>query len=279
MLYNLREYHRPTEVQEALGLLRRPNVRTAVLAGGTSLVGEGNPEVEAVVDLADLGLNRIDQDGDTLHTGATVHLQMLIEDLPGFADGLLAEAARRMGGWNLRNQATIGGVLAGQDIHSPLSVALNALNARAVAMGTEGEETLLWPFLPSAIAGKLITEVLIDLPAEGVGAGYAQVARTPADRPIVCAASVTVRQADGTVATRNVVGGLMNNGLVYVGDITVQPDSPDISPIDRIASDLEDTPLLSDYRGSAEYRRAVAPVLARRALATALAHLNLNVEG
>ena len=50
-LYNLREYHRPTDIDEAVRLLRRKDVHTIVLAGGTTAIGEGSPEIEAVVGL------------------------------------------------------------------------------------------------------------------------------------------------------------------------------------------------------------------------------------
>ena len=65
MLLNLREYYRPTETGEtdglalALELLARPNIRTVPLAGGDTLIGSGDPAIEAVVDLQALGLTEI----------------------------------------------------------------------------------------------------------------------------------------------------------------------------------------------------------------------------
>jgi CO/xanthine dehydrogenase FAD-binding subunit len=57
MLYNLKEVHHPVKLEEALSLLQRADVRTLPLAGGTALVGSDDPDVEAVVDLAGLGLS------------------------------------------------------------------------------------------------------------------------------------------------------------------------------------------------------------------------------
>ena len=52
-LLNLREYHRPAEAGEqdglayAVDLLARPQVHTVPLAGGDSLIGSGDPAIEA----------------------------------------------------------------------------------------------------------------------------------------------------------------------------------------------------------------------------------------
>jgi len=58
-MLDVKEYHRPHELADALRLLQRQDVRTVPLAGGTGLVGRGGPGVEAVVDLLELGLDYI----------------------------------------------------------------------------------------------------------------------------------------------------------------------------------------------------------------------------
>src|SRR5687767_6840635 len=167
MLYNLREYHRPTEISEALRLLQRTDMHTIPIAGGVSVVGEGTPEVEAVVDLSELGLDTIKRDGQLLRLGATVRLQMIVDELKDVANGVLADSARRMAGWNLRHAATIGGVLAGGDVHSPLSVMLAAFDAHIRVLGADGESMITWEDLSESLSqnplrGKLITEITLD---------------------------------------------------------------------------------------------------------------------
>ena len=276
MLYNLREYHRPVDMDEALRLLRRTEVRTVALAGGTDLVGQNNPDVEAVVDLSGLGLDFIEREGNRLRLGATVRLQTIVEELADAADGLLAETARRMAGRNVRHAATLGGTLASRRINSPLSVALAALGAQVTLTGGE-TETVTWPALsPDRLRGCLITQIAIDLPGGRLGAAYEQVGRTPADLPIVCAAAIAQVVQEGLISTRTVVGGLLADDLVSL-DLPVVASNPDIDRIDGIGADAPKTALLSDYLGSAEYRRAVAPVLARRALSSALGRLGISV--
>jgi carbon-monoxide dehydrogenase medium subunit len=278
-LYNLREYHRPTNIDEALKLLHRKNIRTVALAGGTNTVGEATPDIEAVVDLDGLGLDFIEHKDGALVMGAMLRLQTVVEKLHDVADGLLANAARRTAGWHVRNAATVGGVLASRDIHSPLSVALAALNARVKIYGQTGEMAL-WSELSSQIddkglKGKLITAVSLSLPAGPLGAAYEQVARTTADRPIVCAASVARQTGDGGLDVTTVIGGLVHQLVVinHRGKLS-KPDQARDSLLDQLdRRHSPETAYFSDFLGSAEYRRGVAPLLAHRALETALSRL------
>ena len=124
-------YFRPDNLKTALALLQRPDMHAVPLAGGSWLVphlrtdvdlpGSLAAEVDAVVDLADLGLNTVRLEGSPgsgwLHLGATTLLTDLVdgEACQAIAGGLLAEAARREGPVNLRNTATVAGsVLAGR---------------------------------------------------------------------------------------------------------------------------------------------------------------------
>lgn len=274
MLYNLQEYHRPTELGEALRLLNRPEVRTLPLGGGTDLVGSARGDVEAVVDLSALGLDRLQVRDGMLQVGAMVRLQRLVEELPDIFDGLLGETAHRMAGWNIRNAATVGGTLAGGRLHSPLSVALCALGAQVSVTGHD--QPFLWPDLPAgALAGQLITGVALALPEDGLGAAYEQVARTPADQPIVCAAAVALRVDEGQVSTRTVVGGLEAEALTML-DLALTLPRVDLGPLDAAIAAPADEALANDYLGSGPYRRAVAGVLARRALGHALRRLGVE---
>jgi CO/xanthine dehydrogenase FAD-binding subunit len=263
MLYNVREYHRPTEIADALRLIQRSDIRTVPIGGGTSIVGEGTSEIEAVVDLSELGLNFIKREGQLLRLGSTVRLQTIVEDLTDIASGLLSDTARRMAGWNMRNASTIGGSLAGGDVHSPLSVMLAALDARVTILDTDGESIITWEDLAESLPlrGKLITAVTVDVQPQSAAA-YEQVGRTPADRAIVSAAAVIRPATDDQMGMVVVIGGLLDKLVVLR-----QPSAD--APIADFVADIDagpDTSYQSNYLGSAEYRRSIAPILAQRAL-------------
>ncbi|MBN1427807.1 MAG: FAD binding domain-containing protein [Anaerolineae bacterium] len=280
VLYNLREYHRPDDLDEAVRLLQRKEIRTIPLAGGIGVVGEGSSEIEAVVDLSALSLDFIEYENNTLFLGAMVRIEALVEELGYLADDLLAETARHVAGLNVRNVATLGGLLASGNIHSPLSVALAAMKARVKLYGQAGE-MLFWSDLAGEVClnglrGRLITTITIKLPDGLIGAGYRQVARTPADQPIVCAASIAYHTAEGMIETSTCIGGLLGNRLIVIehtfdhDNLAAAAETP-FGPIvpERTAEAL----YLSDFLGSAEYRRHIAPILAQRARNLALSKL------
>ncbi|HQA68106.1 MAG TPA: FAD binding domain-containing protein [Aggregatilineales bacterium] len=274
MLYNLREYHRPRDLDEALRLLQRPEIRTVPLAGGTDLVGQRNPDVEAVVDLSELGLDTIHTEDGVLRLGAMVRLQTIVEQLGDAFGGLLAEAAHRMAGWNIRNVATIGGTLAAGKVDSPLGVALAALGAEMAVTGQD--ELIPWPGVPAGgLQGRLITAVELRLAEGKVGTAYEQVARTPVDQPIVSAAAVVREVEGGTLSIRVAVGGLLASGLKLL-DFDIQ--WPDLSGLDALTADINPADVKSDYLGRPDYRLAIAPVVARRALSAALARIGYETE-
>jgi CO/xanthine dehydrogenase FAD-binding subunit len=278
-LYNLREYHRPADIDEAVRLLRRKDVRTVALAGGTSLVGEGTPEIEAVVDLEDLKLDFIEYEHGALHLGAMLKLQTIVEKLHDVSDVLLADAAHRTACWNIRNVATVGGILCGGDIHSPFSVALVALKAK-VKIYEQAGEMPSWINLASDIRvnglkGRLITAISLTLPDGEMRASYEQVARTPSDRPIVSAAGVAYRTPSGKVDLTIAIGGLCWD-LIWA---TSQADDSDLlAGVDSLLNQINKTrgsdSYQSDYRGSVDYRKEIAKVLARRVLTTTVNRLS-----
>lgn len=242
----LKEYHKPTSVPEALALLARTDVNLVPLAGGTRLVGaletRTAPGVDGVVDLGGLPLHHIRAavvDGvPYLSIGALATLTAVCEHggAGALAGGLLVQAAQGEGPVNLRNQATVGGVIAAAEPDSEFYAALLALGARVVTVSTAGETVT--PLAELAAIDGLVTAVLLD---EAVETGaIARVARTPADRPIV--AAVAVRHGASTsvalcgVAARPVLDG-------------APLDPPD------------------DYKGSATYRRSMVTVLTERSLA------------
>ncbi len=268
---NLREYHRPDDLQTALELLRRPGVRTAVLAGGTKLVARRDRQVEVVVDLQALGLDYIRQDDAGLHLGAMTRLQGLVDSplTGGLAGGLLARTARRSAGSVLRHQATVGGtVMASAD--SPLACALLALDAQVVIFTGQERRLPLVDFYAAGapIEAGFLTEVVIPQPAPGTGAAYHDVARSPADSPIVSVTALLTVAGEVCQKARLVAGGAGWPGTRLArAEATLEGQrlSEDLMARGAEAAREEVVPV-DDFRASGGYRRAMVGVLARRAL-------------
>ena len=246
------EYHRPRTVEEALELLARPSPVTLPLAGGSAL-NRPSPEPVAVVDLQALGLNTWEKRGHTLVLGATLTLQALL-DVPDLPEALL-KAIHHEASYNLRQVATVAGTLLAADGRSPFTTALLALDASLewARSGAELETITLGDLLPLRAGrqrGGLVTRVILPLNAR---LAYNYVARTPADRPQVCAA-VAVWPSGRTRVT---LGGYGSAPLLAM-------DGPEAGGVEAAARSAFSQ--AGDEWASAEYRQEAAAVLASRGL-------------
>ena len=219
-------------------MLDRPGA--VVVGGGTKINARPTPEPVALVDLQALDLGGVERlDGGRLRIGGTVTLQQLVgsDDVPV----AVRDAARREQPGTLRAQATVGGCVATGDAHSELLGVLLVHEAVVHLVGRAGAEEIRLEAVLAGLpvpAGRIITAVTID--TRGVTA-VARTARTPADRPIVAAAA-------------RAVDGWRRLALTGVAATPILVDS---------AGGL-DPP--GDFRGSSQYRRALAAVLLARAV-------------
>ncbi len=249
------EYQRPKTIDEALRLIKRSEPLTLPLGGGTVLNrwAQAESRAVAVIDLQALDLNKIEVRGNNLHLGATVTLQNLL-DHPGLPD-IFYEAIRLEVTHNLRQAATLAGTLASADGRSPLTTVMLALDASLTIRKVGGSEKIgLGSWLPMRQAGPsrgLITEIV--LAATTVKLSYQSVARTPADRPIVCAALAQWPAG----RTRLALGGWGTAPLLAM-------DGPEPGGVEAAAHNAYSQ--ADDQWASAEYRCAMAATLAKRCL-------------
>lgn len=265
------EYHRPETLERALELLARSTPRTLPMGGGTVLSRVQAAGDYAVVDLQAVGLNRIEAEGQLLGIGATVTLQQMME-YEGWPEGLraaLLESLEKETALNLRNSATLGGTIMSTDGRSPLVTTLLALDPRVewtMYGKTEAESTPLGDFLllqrKEISGGRLITGLRLPL---NQTLRYAQVARAPLDRPVVCAA--VARWPSGR--TRVTLGGWGSAPVLAM-------DGPE--PAGAMASASEAFRAAGDEWASAEYRMDVAGKLVKR-LALEVAGVTIAPDG
>ncbi len=274
MLAHLSEYHRPKTVGTALRLLARQSPRTLPLAGGTWLVAERDPTIEAVVDLSALNLAFVEQRGRRLRLGAMTTLQTLIADqqASSLGHGLLAQAARRSAPRAIRNVATLGGTLVAGGATSEVALALLALNAQVVIRTPSRRVVSLDAFLANRIeylpSAGLIVEVVVPWPPANMGVALAEVSRTPRDRPIVNAAAFVTRIGHVCRVARLALGGVSTDPVrLPVIEAMLSGSGLDGELLAHIThSILAAINPQSDARASAEYRREMAGVVAVRAL-------------
>ena len=251
------EYFRPATLQEALVLLQRQDPLTVPMGGGTALNRPSETRL-AAVDLQSLGLDGIEMLGNQVHLGATLTLQKLADtsDMPP----ALIQAVNHEATYNLRQVATVAGSLVASDGLSPFACAMLALDADLKVAGSGGGEAArsltLGEFLPSrsfnAFPG-LILEVSIPL---NVRLAYEQVARTPEDKPLLCAS--LAQWPSGR--TRISLGG-------FGPSVVLALDGPE--PGGAQAAVRSALAHSGDDWASAEYRQETAAILVERMLSMA----------
>ena len=232
-------YERPSTIEDAVRCLGRPGA--VPVGGGTKVNAAATAEPVVIVDLQALGLDRIERvEAGRLRIGATVTLHRLVDstDVPA----VIREAARREQPSTLRAVATLAGCVTAAAPDSEVLAALLVHDAQASVAGPDGEQTLALTRLlaePGTLAGRIIVDVTID--ATGVGS-IARVGRTRSDRASVAAVA------------RRTAGGERYLALAGVAAHPV------------LVAAVDELDPAGDYRGSKEYRRALAATLSARAL-------------
>ena len=276
MLRNIKSYHKPTKVEEAVSLVQT-NAHAAYLGGGAWLTAQGDAELQVAVDLQHVGIDVLEGDIEAVRIGAMATLQEIIDhdDVGTLANGVLAQAAGLTQSRNLREQGTLGGTLIVAGPADPLTTVLLVLDGEIFYADPTGHSAPFASFVAYRDrlikACALITEVRVKRPPPRSAAAYEVVGRSPKDKPIVGAAAY-VHVDEGLAATvRLAVGGadakpvrllkaehLLKDTLLRQTDLdaALQPALAQLDPV-------------SDFRGSAEYRREMARVLSKRALMAA----------
>jgi carbon-monoxide dehydrogenase medium subunit len=231
-----------------------------------------------VVDLGRISsLRGVRDDGDALVIGATTtHDAVLHDPLVAEHALLLTKTVATVADPQIRHRGTLGGALAHADPAGDLGAAALALDASFVVTGQGGSRTVAAGdffrglFETAVEEGELLTEVRVPKHT-GWGAHYEKFVRVVHQWSIVAVAA-TVRAEGGTIAEARV-------GLTNMGDRPLRATSVEQALVGTAATEdavraaadtaADGTSPPSDLNGDADYRRAIAPVLTRRAVLAA----------
>ena len=235
-------YWRPLSIAQAFELLDRPHA--VVVGGGTKLQSELLGATVEVVDLQALRLDGIvPGERDAVSIGSMATLQQVADS--DHVPAVVRDAARREQPSTLRTQATVGGCIATGDPESELLAVLLVHEAVVqVDAGAGVEERPLDAVLARLPLPAHTILLGVTIATSGVAA-VSRTGRTRADKAIVAAAA---RRAGGK--RHFALTGVARRPVLVEG-------ADDLDPI-------------GDFRGSSEYRRALAAIhLARVAEAIA----------
>jgi carbon-monoxide dehydrogenase medium subunit len=264
----------PRTLDEALAIKADAGDEATVLAGGTFLgilLNQGFLAPELLLNLGAVhGLDAVAREGDELRLGPMVR-HTTVERSPVVADGwgALARAFGTVASPRVRNQATVGGVLADADYASDPPAMLSALRARVVLRSAPRGERVV--SVDELITGHYETciepdELLVEVrvPAGPDAATYRKFrSRSSEDRPCV---AVAAARHDGDL---RVVVGAVAGRPQHFPDVCELAAGADLD--EPLATEIgrryaERIEPMSDARGSGRYRRRVIAVEVRRAL-------------
>lgn len=278
------EYAVPKTVAEAVALLKQHDGEAKVLAGGQSLIPLLNMRLARPALLVDVAripeLDYIREAGGALAIGAMVRQRVIEEsDLVRRRQPLLHGATSFIAHPQIRNRGTIGGSLAHADPAAVYPAVAVALGAELRVAGPGGERTIpasefFVSYLTTSLdAAEVLTEVRLPALPARTGWAFKEVSRRHGDFALAGVAVLMTLDGGGVCTQARIVP-------FGVGPVPVRAAAaervligqrPGEKVFEQAAAQVAaaiEAPL-SDIHASGEYRKSLAAVLTRRALAEA----------
>jgi carbon-monoxide dehydrogenase medium subunit len=258
-------YEKPTSTEQATQLITEDS---RYLAGGQSLIQSMKLRLASAENLVDLsgidGLVGISKDGTAINIGAmTTHATVnqsadVIKSIPALAD-----MAGGIGDQMVRNMGTIGGSLANSDPAACYPAALLALKGtvKTNKQSIDSDSFFKGLFETALEPGELIESVSFEIPEKAAYVKFKQ----PASRFALVGVMVA-KYADG--ARVAATGAREHAFRIDAFEAALNKDFSEAA-LEKL--ELPADGCNADLHGSAQYRAAMVGVMARRAVAAALA--------
>jgi len=278
-----RSYAAAETIEDALAALAsgaRP------VAGGTDLVvgaRQGKAQLpDSIVAIHRFDdLRGIDVDGDDLRLAAlTTHEEIAESSVVLERLTALADASAIVGSHATRVQGTLGGNLMNASPAMEVGGPLMCFGA-TVTLRSEGSERSVavadlfsGPGRTIAEPGELLTEVVVPLPPAATGSCYARLEyRRQMEIAVVGATACVTLEGDRVSAAKVAITALAPTiRLVPAAEAALVGSDGGRAAAEHAAqAAAEASEPISDVRASEDYRRAMAAVLARRAIEAAVA--------
>lgn len=276
------EYHRPSSLDDAVGLLSSLGDDALLVAGGHSLIPMMKLRMavpDHLIDLQDVqSLKSIAISGQQVTLGAMVTQTELIasEELHAICP-IIREASLQIADPQIRNLGTIGGNVANGDPGNDMPAVMQTLDATYVLVGPGGErEIAARKFYDAAYFterkdDEILTAIRFDAPGAGHGSAYLKQKRKIGDYA-TAAAAVILEMSGNTCSSASI--GLTNvadtplwaeeASTILVGSTL---DEQTIKQAVNAAKAITDP--ASDGRGPKEFRTHITGVMVQRAIISA----------
>ncbi len=265
------EYHRPADVASALAILQTHGDEARVIAGGHSLIPMMKlrmAELSHLVDLQDIeSLKGITIGADSVTMGAMTTQDMLITDAALAAKvPLIREAALQIADPQVRYMGTVGGNVANGDPGNDMPGLMQCLDATYTLVGPDGERQVAArdfyeaAYFTARSDDEILTSITIPVPAM-TGYAYEKQKRKIGDYA-TAAAAVLIGGGQASVAMTN-----LSDTPVYSQAASDALAAGDVDA--AVAAAMADIDPQEDMRGPIRFKKHVAEVMLRRAIAKA----------
>ncbi|SEM79801.1 carbon monoxide dehydrogenase, medium subunit [Roseovarius tolerans] len=266
------EYHRPTDIASAIGILQQHGDEARVIAGGHSLIPMMKLRMADLAHLVDLqaidDLRGIEIAGGEVRIGAMVtQHEMITHEGLATALPILRKAALQIADPQVRYLGTVGGNVANGDPGNDMPGLMQCVDARFELVGPEGtREVAARAFYEAAYFTargdeEILTQIRIPLPAPGTGYAYEKQKRKIGDYA-TAAAAVLIGGGTASVAMTNLA-----DTPIWSGEAGAALADGDVEG--AVAAMLGAIDPMADNRGPVAFKKHVAGVILRRAIARA----------
>jgi CO/xanthine dehydrogenase FAD-binding subunit len=269
-------------VAEALSALQsgaRP------VAGGTDLV-VGARQGKAPLPERIVAIHRIEElrgvsmsDGRLRLGALATHAEIAADSTVRERMTALADACSIVGSQATRAHGTVGGNLMNASPAMEVGGPLQVFDAEVLLRSPTGEGRISVASLATgpgstvAAPEELLTEVLVPMPPDGTGSCYARLEYRRQMEIAIVGVTAAVTLVDGSAVRARVAITALAPTILLVEDAEealLGSDGGAASVNEAAAAAARAAQPISDVRGSAGYRRAMAEVVARRVIETAV---------
>lgn len=254
----IKQFYKAESLNDAYHKLLENN-KNAIVGGG-AWIKQGNKEIETLIDLENLRLNKISESTKQIEIGAMVTLRQLETNpiILSYANGMLSKAIKSVMGIGIRNLATIGGSVIGKYSFSDILTPLLALDVSLV-FHKSGVISLSEFVSTKKPVNDILVQILIK--KETISGYFYKMSKTALDFAVV---NIAVSKSDKfkvvigarpsiAILAKEVMEVLNNNSL---NDVVIE------SAIEKV----NNIKFSSNSKASKEYRAQIAKVYIKRGI-------------
>ena len=285
------EYFAPKTIQEACSLALQYKGEAKIIAGGTDLLVEmKRKEVlpKYIIDIKDIpGQDDIiyDEKGG-LRIGALATIRSIeVSPLIREKFGILAQAASKLGTWQVRNRGTIAGNLVTAAPSADTIPALMVLGAKIKIMGADGERVVpienffTGPLKTVLRPEEILAEIHVpNLPPRSGGAYIKHTVRKAMDLAIIGVAALVTMDGDAVSDARIALGTAAPTAIrARRAEEILKGNKISDNLLEKAGQTaLEESSPRDSLRASAAYRSKLIKVLVPRAIKQAVEQVKVG---